>query len=115
MNPIRSLLEKEFKIPAEPPKTMINLALGEAKKEEGFGAPAIVKEALIDSINSDLCNGYTASNGLLPAREAVSKHFSHPRLPSIDPGHVILTAGTSGALYTAITALCEKGSNLLMP
>lgn len=68
VNPIRSLLEKEFKIPAQPPKPMINLALGEAKKEEGFGAPDTVKQALIDAINSDQNNGYTASNGLLVAR-----------------------------------------------
>lgn len=49
------------------------------------------------------------------AREAIAKHYSHPRLPAIDPASVILTAGTSGALYTAITSLCEKGTNLLMP
>ncbi len=107
LNPIRALLEKEFEIPATPPKPMINLALGEAKKEEGFGPPSILKTALIDAIESDKCNGYTPSNGLLSARQAIANYFSKTDgQDAIDPGDVILTAGTSCALYTALSALC---------
>ena len=67
------LLEKEFTIPAQPLKPLINLALGEVRKEEGFGLPPLVKEALVNVISSDTSNGYSPSIRMPVAREAISK------------------------------------------
>ena len=61
---------------------------------------------MIDAINSDKANGYVASTGMIEARKAVSTFLSNPHRPTIDPNNIILTAGTSGALYTAIASLC---------
>ena len=52
---------------------------------------------------------------MLSARKAVSDFLSNANTPSVDPNNVILTAGTSGALYTAIGSLCEVRTNILLP
>lgn len=54
------------------------------------------------------------SSGNPEAKEAIAKKYSHPDHP-IDPNNVFLTFGCSGALYCAMSALCEEGDNILVP
>ena len=113
-NPIRSTLEREFKIPAETPKPLLNLALGEPTKANGYPLPEEMKQAIIEVIESEKCNGYTKSTGAVEARQAVVDKFSTPENP-FTADDVFLTAGCSGALIAALHTLCEEGDNILLP
>jgi len=61
------LIEKEFKIPTELPKPLVNLTLGEPTKENGFPQCEVIKQSVLDIINSEKHNGYTASSGAVVA------------------------------------------------
>ena len=113
INPIRVILEREMKPPADHPLPMINLGLGEPSKANGFTLPQKLGKSVIESINSETNNGYTQASGALPAREAVAKKFSKTK--TIDPNHVFLTFGCSGSIYNAVAVLWERGDRLLVP
>jgi aspartate/methionine/tyrosine aminotransferase len=68
LNPIRAILEKDLKIPANPPIPLVNLGLGEPNKANGFELPPVINEAIIEVIKSETKNGYTISSGALEAR-----------------------------------------------
>jgi tyrosine aminotransferase len=51
---------------------------------------------------------------MLTAREAVVEKYSTETAP-FTTDEVIMTFGCSGALYTALSAVCEEGDNILMP
>ncbi|CDW80599.1 tyrosine aminotransferase [Stylonychia lemnae] len=113
-NLIRSVLEKDLKVPADLKKPLINLGLGEPSKANGFELPEVINEAMIESIKGETANGYTMSSGTLDARKAIVKKFSNPEFPfTVDD--VVLSFGCSGAIYNAVSALCEEGDNILVP
>ena len=93
---------------------MINLGLGEPSRANGFELPEVINEAITEIIDSQKCNGYTQASGAIQARTAVAEKFSTPDYP-VDPAHVFLSFGCSGALYSAISVLCEVGDRVLVP
>lgn len=113
-NPIRQLLEKEMRMPKDHAKPLINLGLGEPTKANGFDLPEVINSSLIDAVQSGTNNGYSQSTGPLPARTAIAEKFGTPDHP-IDPNNVFLSFGCSGALYNAMSVLCEVGDNVLVP
>jgi tyrosine aminotransferase len=113
LNPIRHVLEREMKPNPNHEKKMINLGLGEPKKEDGYVIPQAINDAIIEQVNSGSCNGYTQACGTIEARKAVASKFGTTENP-IDPNNVFLTFGTSGALYNAIAVLCERGDEVLV-
>ncbi len=52
-------------------KSVINLALGDPKKEDGYALPENLNQAVIDVIQSGKYNGYTFHKGSIDARQAV--------------------------------------------
>lgn len=80
-NLIRGMLEKELKIPAAPHKPIINLGLGkrrvlvmcvgEPTKANGYDIPAVINEAIIEQVQKETVNGYTAPSGMIEARKAI--------------------------------------------
>ena len=113
LNPIRNILEREMKLPVAHEKPIINLGLGEPNKANGFDLPAEINESIIEVIKAETFNGYTQASGALPAREAIAKKFGTSEHP-IDPNHVFLSFGCSGALYNAMAVLCERGDRVLV-
>lgn len=111
LNPIRVILEREMKPPKDHPAPMINLGLGEPSKANGFTLDPHINEALIEAVNAETNNGYTQASGTIQAREAIAKKFSTPEW-TIDPNHIILGFGCSGALYNAMAVLCEQGDRV---
>ncbi len=59
-------------------------------------------------------NGYTASVGITPAREAVAAEYDQRGMP-VGPDRVILTAGTSEGIELALGALADAGDEVLVP
>ena len=59
-------------------------------------------------------NGYTASAGIVEAREAVAADFA-ARGVRVDPDRVLITSGTSEGLELALTAIVNEGEAVLVP
>src|SRR5690242_5883168 len=60
------------------------------------------------------------SQGLRPAREAIASYYrGRPGFfgakPSVDPGHIVITSGTSEAYSYIFRLLCEVGDEVLVP
>ena len=58
---------------------------------------------------------YTHACGALDARRAIAAHHSVPGHPPLDPEHVIVTNGCSGALELVLASLLDPGTSLLVP
>jgi tyrosine aminotransferase len=62
-------------------------------------------------------NGYPPSTGYQFAREAVARKLSEKGdLPApLEAADIVLASGCSGALDLALCALCDPGTNVLIP
>jgi len=79
----------------------------------GFQTPPHMIEAVSRAMR-DGHNSYAPSVGILPAREAVAGELSRRGMP-VTPDRVIITAGTSEGIELTLTALAEKGDDVLVP
>lgn len=79
----------------------------------GFQPPAHLIEAVERALRSGE-NGYCASAGILPAREAIAEEYTS-RGWDISPDRVLVTAGTSEAIELALSALVDPGTEVLVP
>ena len=79
----------------------------------GFVTPPHLIEA-VERAMRDGHNGYTASDGILEAREAVAADFAG-RGVRVTPDRVLITSGTSEGLELALTAVVDEGEAVLVP
>src|SRR5262245_50705190 len=79
----------------------------------GFKTPPHMIEAVARALR-DGDNGYQASAGILPAREAVAAELTGRGMP-VTADRVLITAGTSEGIELALTALAESGDEVLVP
>ena len=79
----------------------------------GFRTPPHLVEAVSRALR-DGHNGYTASAGILPAREAVAAEYTSRGMP-VSADRVILTSGTSEGIELALGALADSGDEVLVP
>jgi alanine-synthesizing transaminase len=79
----------------------------------GFKTPPHLVEAVSRAMR-DGHNGYTASAGIAPAREAVAAEYAGRGVP-VSPDRVILTSGTSEGIELALGALADAGDEVLVP
>ena len=79
----------------------------------GFKTPPHLVEAVARAVR-DGHNGYTASAGIEPAREAVAAEQTRRGMP-VSPDRVVLTSGTSEGIELAIGALADAGDEVLVP
>jgi alanine-synthesizing transaminase len=79
----------------------------------GFLTPPHLIEAVARAMR-DGHNGYTASAGIVEAREAVAADFE-ARGVAVDPDRVLITSGTSEGLELALTAIVDDGEAVLVP
>ncbi|RCI90651.1 aminotransferase class I/II-fold pyridoxal phosphate-dependent enzyme [Lactiplantibacillus plantarum] len=90
---------------------IVRLTLG----EPDFNTPEHVKQAAIESIEADESH-YAPSNGTLALRTAAAEflaakydvHYDHA-------SEVIITAGATGGIYTALTSILNPGDEVLIP
>jgi alanine-synthesizing transaminase len=79
----------------------------------GFRTPPHMIEA-VERAMRDGKNGYAASVGIAPAREAVAAECIQRGMP-MTPDRVVITAGTSEGIELALTALAGPGDDVLIP
>ncbi len=120
MNP--QLKPKEFRLPQRLQgieKSMIRQIADRALPDSinfGLGEPDLptpdcIKNEAIRVINEEQ-NGYTLQAGLPKLREKIASDYPHLSLNKDD---VIVTVGSSEALFVALMTLCEEGDEVLVP
>ena len=88
---------------------VIHLEVG----EPDFDAPACVKEAACKALDDGLTH-YTHSLGLYELREAICEYYQNQYRVSVDPDQVIVTSGSSPAIFLVFSALLDKGDEVII-
>jgi aspartate/methionine/tyrosine aminotransferase len=89
--------------------SIIHLEVG----EPDFDTPECIKEAAIRALREGKTH-YTDSRGIIELREAISAYyFQHYRV-EISPEQIIITAGTSPAMFMVFSALLEPGHEIII-
>jgi aspartate aminotransferase len=89
----------------------INLGLG----QPDFPTPAHAREAAVRAIEAGETDAYTSNKGTATLREAIASRTESALAYSVDPEHVIATAGGSEALHVAIEAHVDAGQEVVIP
>ena len=79
--------------------------------QPGTPAPAGAREALAGALDTDPL-GYTVGLGRPDLRERIARLYRDWYGVKLDPGRVIVTAGSSGAFLLAFTALFDAGERV---
>lgn len=88
---------------------IISFSLG----EPDFKSPQSVKRACIAAIRNDDTH-YAHSQGSLELREAIAKHYNDKYSVSVDVNQILVTPGTSPALFLVFSALLSKGDEVIV-
>jgi len=88
---------------------IIHLEVG----EPDFDTPACIKEACFQALKNNETH-YTHSLGLIELREAICEHYYGKYGVNISPDRVIVTSGTSPAMFLLFSALLEKGDEVII-
>jgi len=88
---------------------VIHLEVG----EPDFDTPQCVKAAARKAFEEGHTH-YTHSLGNLDLREAICRHYSRTYDVSVDPDQVVVTSGTSPAMFLLFSALLEKGDEVII-
>jgi alanine-synthesizing transaminase len=108
---IRNIVAEARKLEATG-KTVRYLNIGDPN-QFGFVTPPHLIEAVAKAMR-DGHNGYTASPGIVEAREAVAADFTR-RGVATSPDRVLITSGTSEGIELALTAIVNEGEEVLVP
>ncbi|MCF8060934.1 MAG: pyridoxal phosphate-dependent aminotransferase [Deltaproteobacteria bacterium] len=90
-------------------RRIIHLEIG----EPDFPTPECICRAAQQAIR-DGHTHYTHSLGIIELREAVSRHYLDAYGVEVDPGRVVVTSGTSPALFMAFSALLDPGDDIII-
>ncbi len=88
---------------------IIHLEIG----EPDFPTPACIQEAMARAVK-DGQTGYTHSLGILPLREAIALHYARQYGVKVTPDRVLVTAGTSPAMWMLFAMLLEAGDEVIL-
>ena len=81
--------------------------------EPDFDAPRCVKEAACKALDNGHTH-YTHSLGMIELREAISEHYSKTYGISVDSDQIVISSGTSPAMFVMFSALLEKGDQVIV-
>ncbi len=105
---VMEVLEKAKEIEAQG-ESVIHFEVG----EPDFDTPAVISQEAIKSIEEGDTK-YTHSLGISELRDAVSKNYKANYGVDISPERVVITLGSSPALYLSIISLIEPGDEVLI-
>jgi len=81
--------------------------------EPDFDTPACVKAAACKALDEGHTH-YTHSLGLFELREGICHHFQKTYNVSVNPDQIVVTSGSSPAIFLAFAALLEKGDQVII-
>lgn len=90
-------------------KHIIHLEVG----EPDFDTPSCVKEAACQALNDGFTH-YTHSLGMLELREAICTYYKTTYGVDVDPDQVIVTSGSSPAIFMTFAALLDPGDQVII-
>ncbi len=105
---VMDVLERAHEL-ARQGRDIIHLEIG----EPDFKTPECICEAAREAISRGETH-YTHSLGLLELREAICEHYYDKYGVSVDPDRILVTSGTSPALFMVFSALLEAGEEVIM-
>ena len=90
-------------------KDIIHMEVG----EPDFDTPECINEACRKAIKDGKTH-YTHSLGLIELREAICEHYFTKYGVDISPDRIIVTSGTSPAMFLLFSALIERGDEVII-
>ncbi len=81
--------------------------------EPDFPTPTCIQEAAACAVNEGK-TGYTHSLGILPLREAIAEHYRAKYAVQVSPEQILVTAGTSPAMWMVFSAILETGDQVVL-
>jgi len=105
---VMDLLAKAKKLEAQG-RSIIHMEVG----EPDFITPQPIVEAGKKALDEG-CTGYTAATGIPQLRDAISRHYQETFGLRVDPGRIVVTPGSSGALQLVLSVLVDPGQEVLM-
>jgi aspartate/methionine/tyrosine aminotransferase len=81
--------------------------------EPDFDTPQCIKDAACKALEQGHTH-YTHSLGMIELREAISEHYYEAYGVTIDPGQIVISSGTSPAMFVMFSALLEKGDQVII-
>jgi (5-formylfuran-3-yl)methyl phosphate transaminase len=88
---------------------LVHLEVG----EPDFATPSCIQEALGKALKDGM-TGYTHSLGILPLREAIAEYYQAKYGVDVSPDRILVTAGTSPAMWMVFAALLEPGDEVIV-
>lgn len=82
--------------------------------EPDFTAAPLVVEAATQAMRDGL-SAYTPALGITELRQAIARFYAQRHARVVDPQHVAVTAGASGALLLTLAAIVGPGDEVLVP
>ena len=105
---VMEVLEKAHELERQG-RHIIHLEVG----EPDFPTPQCICEAAQDALKKGETH-YTHSLGIFELREAICEKYHEKYRVHIDPGQILVTSGTSPALFMIFSALLEVGDEIIM-
>ena len=105
---VMEILEKAHEL-ERAGRRIIHLEIG----EPDFQTPACICRAAAVAIEEGHTH-YTHSLGLIELREAICGHYHDKYGVSVDPDQIIITSGTSPALFMLFSTLLESGEEIII-
>ncbi len=81
--------------------------------EPDFDTPQCIKDAACKALDEGHTH-YTHSLGMIELREAISEHYYQNYHVSVDPDRIVISSGTSPAMFVMFSALLEKGDQVII-
>jgi len=105
---VMDVLERAHELEREG-RDIIHLQIG----EPDFPTPKCICDAAREAIGRGETH-YTHSLGLIELREAICEYYYGKYSVTIDPDRIVVTSGTSPALFMIFSALLEAGDEIIM-
>jgi len=105
---VMDVLERAHELEREG-RDIIHLQIG----EPDFPTPECICDAACEAIGRGETH-YTHSLGIIELREAICKYYYGKYSVTIDPDRILVTSGTSPALFMIFSALLEAGDEIIM-
>ena len=90
-------------------KNIVHLEVG----EPDFDTPECVKAAACQALTDGFTH-YTHSLGMLELREAICAYYHHTYGVSVEPDQIVVTSGSSPAIFMTFAALLEAGDQVIL-
>jgi aspartate/methionine/tyrosine aminotransferase len=81
--------------------------------EPDFDTPQCIKDAACKALDNGHTH-YTHSLGMIELREAISEHYLKTYGVSVDSDQIVISSGTSPAMFVMFSALLEKGDQVIV-